>query len=311
MKYNETKNLSISLFTLGTVQLGMDYGLGDYTAKPSAEYAFEMLDTAMREGVNNLDTANNYGDSETVIGKWLSTKEANERPIITTKIGPMDRSSEQAFYNDMLKQTEGCLKTLGVECIDILMLHDYPDLVAYPDTVRRAFDELKAQGKIKYSAVSVYSHNDYGLVANSGLDAVQIPINIFDWEQIENGGIAALNDSGMMVFARSVFLQGLIFMKRENIDPRMDFCLPYLDKFHSLCCEFGMEPAVLAASFVLSLPGITSLVLGCQRTEHIVSNRELIDKTRKLTDGEMAKIREAFVNIDPRVINPRLWYNHT
>ena len=69
MKFVKSNGMDISVFSLGTVQLGMDYGLGDYTAKPSQEYAFELLDRALEQGVNTLDTANNYGDSEKEIGR--------------------------------------------------------------------------------------------------------------------------------------------------------------------------------------------------------------------------------------------------
>ncbi len=309
MKYRNAKELNMPLFTLGTVQLGMNYGFGEHSQKPTEEYAHGLLSAALDAGVTNLDTANNYGDSERVIGSWLRTVEAGKRPIITTKVGPFDHTSEEILRADILAQTDKCLETLGVDCIDILMVHNLEDYLDAPDVVSEVFDGLKKSGKIKYSALSVYSYHDYKVVAESGFDAVQIPINIFDWGQIENGGIAALNDAGMMVFARSVFLQGIIFCPRDEIDPRMDFILPYLDKFHAFCREFDMAPEVLAASFVLSLPGITSLVLGCQTPEQVLSNCELIDKTRTLTDEQMAKIREAFVDIDERVINPRLWYN--
>ena len=70
-----------------------------------------------------------------------------------------------------------------------------------------------------------------------------------------------------------------------------------------------MTPDVLAASFVLSVNGVATIVLGCQTIEQIISNVNLIDKVRKLSDGEMSMIRDAFLNIDPRVINPRLWFN--
>lgn len=73
MLYHDFHGHSLSAFQLGTVQLGMTYGLGEYNAKPSLERAFSVLDAALTGGVNILDTANNYGDSEAVIGKWLTT----------------------------------------------------------------------------------------------------------------------------------------------------------------------------------------------------------------------------------------------
>ena len=82
MKYIKSKDLRLSVFSLGTVQLGMDYGLGDHTAKPSKEYAFSLLDRAVACGINTLDTANNYGESERVIGEWLKTIEPSQRPSL-------------------------------------------------------------------------------------------------------------------------------------------------------------------------------------------------------------------------------------
>ncbi len=310
MKYTEKRGLKLSVFQLGTVQLGMDYGIGEHTEKPEKEYAYSLLDRAINAGVNILDTANNYGASEAVIGEWLRGVDEAKRPLIVTKIGPFDHGSVESLRKDIFSQTKKCLETLGVEAIDILMVHSVEDYEMDPEIVRAAFFEMKERGIIRYTAISAYSNNDYRVIANSGFDAVQIPINVFDQSQVESGGIQALADAGMMIFARSVFLQGLVFLTPETLDSRMKFAQPYLEKFVSLCNEFNMTPAVLAASFVLSLPGITSLVLGCQTTEQLEQNAEMLEKTRSLTSAEMAKLRSAFSGIDPRVINPRLWFNH-
>ena len=309
MKYINQNGLDISVFSLGTVQLGMDYGLGEHTAKPTKEYAFSILDEAIKKGVNILDTANNYGDSERVIGEWLKTVDSAKRPLIVTKIGPFDHSSPEALRKDIYAQTEKCLQTLDIDQIDILMVHNYDDYEKNPLVVKEVFDELKRSGKTRFTGISVYSRHDYFAVAKSGFDSVQIPLNIFDWTQIDNGGIKALADTGMMIFTRSVFLQGLVFLKPEDIDPRMDFCVPYVEKFLAFCDEFKLSPSVLAMSFALSVSGVNSLVLGCQTLEQLDDNCEMIDSVRILTNDEMQKIHEAFADIDPRVIDPRRWFN--
>lgn len=301
----------MSAFTLGTVQLGMDYGIAGKTDKPTEEYAHSVLDAARSVGVNILDTANNYGDSERVIGSWLKTLDEKDRPMIVTKIGPFKCTDEATIRQKFFEQTEKCLETLGVDCIDILMLHNYEDYTSNPEVVRDCMRILKESGKIKLSAVSVYSYNDYEVIADSGLDAVQIPLNVFDWGKIDDGGIRKIADSGMMIFVRSVFLQGIVFLDPEALDPQMNFAKPYLCRFHEIARELEMTPDVLAASFVMSVPGVTSLVLGCQTPEQVTSNAKLVDGIRKLTTEEMEKLHEAFRDIDPRVINPRLWYNHT
>lgn len=312
MKYVQARGLELSAFTLGTVQLGLAYGLGENRGKPTEEAAFGILDRAAELGVNTLDTANNYGDSEAVIGRWLKKRGAEGKPLprIVTKIGPMNHGSYDALRDDVLRQLEGSLKRLCVDKLDFLMLHDYEDYANDRDAMGKIFGELKGQGLFDYSAISAYSRHDYGVIAESGFDAVQIPLNVFDWGQIQNGGLQKLARSGMMIFTRSVFLQGLVFHTPEDLDPRMDFCFPYLEKYLALCREFALRPEVLALSFVLSLPGVTAAVMGCDTAEQVAENCALFDKTVQLTEEQLSLLREAFADIDPRVINPGVWYNH-
>lgn len=311
MKYVNAKGLNLSSFALGTVQLGLTYGLGEHSEKPTEEAAFNILDRAVDLGVNTLDTANNYGDSEAVIGHWLTKrrKEGKELPFTVTKIGPMKHGSYDILRDDIMYQVEGCLKRLCVDKLDMLMLHNYEDYDDDRDNIQKIFADLKAQGLYDYNGISAYSHHDYGVIAESGFDATQIPLNVFDWGQIESGGFQKLADSGIMIFTRSVFLQGLVFHTPKDLDPRMDFCFPYLNKFHELCKEFGLTPATLALSFVLSLPGVTQAVMGCDTAEQVEANCKLFDETVKLTKEQMNKLHDAFHDIDPRVINPGMWFN--
>ena len=63
MKTIEKKGMTVSELSLGTVQLGMSYGISNSTGKPDREEAFSILDTAAEEGITVLDTAAAYGDS--------------------------------------------------------------------------------------------------------------------------------------------------------------------------------------------------------------------------------------------------------
>ena len=297
--------------TLGTVQLGMDYGLYGQTAKPAKEYAFSVLDSAVENGINILDTANNYGTSETVIGEWLGRRPKEARPFVVTKIGPFDHSDEKTLRGDIRRQAMGCLASLGLPSLDILMAHDVSDFVLDPGVVDETFRELKNEGIARYTGISAYSEDDYRQIAASGFDCVQIPLNVFDWRQIGNGGIEALAKSGKRIFVRSVFLQGLVFLKPEELDPRMAFAVPYLEQYQTFCRSFGLSAPELALSFVLSIPGVTSVVLGCQTVEQVKQNAALVKAARTLTAGEMAALRGAFSEMDPRVIDPRQWFNHT
>ena len=307
MKTNTIKGINISALSLGTVQLGLSYGINNADGKPSQETANAILNAAIDGGINTLDTAGAYGDSEVVIGNWLKTVPAEKRPFIVTKAAGLDHSSLENLRKDLFGRVKTSKERLGVEKLDLLMLHHFDDYLCDKENVRMVMEELKASGEVRFIGASAYSHHDYGELADTGFDATQIPLNLFDWKQIENGGLKKLEQSGMMVFVRSVYLQGLVFQKPETLAPHMEFARPTLEKFQYLCKKYELTPAALALSYALSLPGVTSLVLGSEKAEQVRQNLALMDQAVELRAEQMAEIRELFLDTPEQVLNPALW----
>lgn len=307
MKTVNVKGVDISVLSLGTVQLGLSYGINNADGKPSQETANAILNAALDGGINTLDTAGAYGDSEVVIGNWLKTVPAEKRPFIVTKAAGLDHSSLENLRKDLFGRVKTSKERLGVEQLDMLMLHHFDDYLCDKENVRKVMEELKASGEVRFIGASAYSHHDYGEIADTGFDATQIPINLFDWKQIENGGLKKLEASGMMVFVRSVYLQGLVFQKPENLAPHMEFARPTLEKFQYLCNKYDLAPATLALSYALSLPGVTSLVLGSEKAEQVKQNLQLMEQAVDLSAEQMAEIRELFLDTPEQVLNPGLW----
>ncbi len=297
------------MLSLGTVQLGMNYGINNKDGKPSMDQSFGILDAAMATGVNTLDTAAGYGDSEAVIGEWLKTVPAGKRPFICTKAKHLDHTSLDTLRASLKASVEESKKRLGLSQLPLLMLHSCDEYLEDEENMKICFRELKENGDILYSGISAYAHHDYKKIADSGFDATQIPLNIFDWRQIDNGGLKALKDSGMIVFVRSVYLQGLVFQRPEDLDPRMAFAKETLVKFRALCDKFGMDPAGLALSFVLSLPEVTSLVLGAEKKEQVLQNAETFEKIKLLTREQMEEIHGSFKDTEFRLLTPSEWFN--
>lgn len=307
MKYTESAGRKISQFSLGTVQLGLSYGVANSSGKPSREAAHALLRCAVESGVNSIDTAAAYGDSEEVIGSFLAQCPAASELLITTKIADFDHSSEAALERSIREKTAACKKRLGLSRLPVLMLHHSGDFTKNPAAVLRVLEALRAEGEIEQLGISLYEEDDFALVANSSFDAVQIAQNIFDWRLITSGKLKALTDAGKLVFVRSVFLQGLVFKTPESLSAEIAFCAPVLQKFREFCTRYGMTPAALAASFVLSLPGVTSLVLGCETLDQVQQNLTLIEATSTLTEAQMAELRQAFEHTEARVLDPRQW----
>lgn len=309
MKYYSFHGENLSFFALGTVQLGMDYGLGDMTAKPSVEKAFEVLDCAAENGINVLDTANNYGDSEKIIGQWLKKRRSAGKttPFVVTKIGPLCHDCAKALQNDIIRQIEVCRKMLDTDTLDMVMVHSFEDYSEDRAVVTDVLNELQQKKLFRFKGISAYSRHDYRVIAESGFEATQIPLNAFDWSQVDNGGIDSLRRADMNIFVRSVFLQGLVFLTPERVEERMAFCREPLKKYLTLCEEFNLSPEILALSTVLSIRGVNSVVLGCQTPNQVMLNCRSIDEVVNLTDSQLDRIHDTFRDIDPRVVNPGAW----
>lgn len=87
----------------------------------------------------------------------------------------------------------------------------------------------------------------------------------------------------------------------------MSFCAPVLEKLANLCEKYQLPAGELAISAVLSLPGIASVVIGCETLEQVESNAAIISRSSRLTEMQIEGIWDAFSDIDARVIDPRLW----
>lgn len=309
MKTKLVKGVEFSALSLGTVQLGLRYGINNTDGKPDRRTAFEILNRAVGSGVTALDTAAGYGDSEAVIGEWLRTVPEEKRPFVMTKVAHLDCSSYRALEESMRTQVAAAGERLGFSRIPLLLLHRFEEYEEHREWFNRIFAGLKASGEIRFCGVSCYAHHDYGAIAASGLDAVQIPLNLFDWRQIDSGGYGKLVDSGMMIFVRSVYLQGLVFQEPDKLDPRMEFARDTLVKFRGLCEKYRLSPAVLALSYALSVPGVTSLVLGCETPAQAARNAELTNEAVSLSDGQLREIHDLFADTDFRVLTPSEWFN--
>ena len=104
---------ALSRLSLGTVQLGMNYGIANRDGKPSLEQGMEVLQAAVDGGITSLDTAAAYGDSERVIGTFLRGYARREELFLTTKcvVDLPDGASVAQVRTQIRASLERSLKT--------------------------------------------------------------------------------------------------------------------------------------------------------------------------------------------------------
>ena len=306
MRTEVKRGLAVSRMTLGTAQLGMAYGLRQGASAPDQSAAARLLSLSRGLGVTSLDTARAYGDAEEKIGGWITREGAGES-VIVTKIHDLDLTDERALIDSMRRQVLAARRRLNLKCIPVVMLHHYEEYAACPAAMNRALDAMKREGLIRLGGVSAYASHDYRRIAESGLDAVQIPVNYLDQGQWISGGLRALEEADMLVFARSVYLQGLLLRTPETLEGRMGFARDTVARCAEAAGSFGLSQAQLALSFALSLPAVTSVVLGCRDEAQLRQNVGLVNGARPLSREQMERMRHWFADTPREISVPMLW----
>ncbi len=173
--------------------------------------ASAFVNAALEEGANFFDHADIYGggQSEAVFGKAISTLN-REDVIIQTKCG-ITRGLFDFSYDHIVSSVEGSLKRLGTDYIDVLLLHR-PDALMEPEEVARAFDKLKADGKVRCFGVS--NQNPYQMellqsALHMPLCANQIQFGIMHAPVLQSGfnvnmynDSATVRDGGILDYCR-------------------------------------------------------------------------------------------------------------
>lgn len=306
MLYTNKKNINISKMTLGTVQLGMNYGINNTSGVPSKELSFSILNQAYEGGVTILDTSDDYGNSEEIIGEFLKENKS-KRFAICTKF-KLTNNVKTDVYSTMRTSAINSIKNLNTDHIDILMSHTEQDYINYGPEMIDAFARLKKDGLILNSGISLSKKDLFNDIHKSGaFDAFQIPLNVFDNKEILDGTINKISNDGTMVFVRSVYLQGLFFKKPSELcNSKLSCAIPYLESLDLIAKEYNLTASQLAFLFIRDSYGVDSLVVGSETPEQVLNNVKLFEAPA-LEKSVLKDIQKYFSNVNKLVISPWEW----
>lgn len=285
---------------LGTVELGLDYGINNTCGKPTGKQAFDLLDAAWDNGIRELDTAAAYGDSEKIIGNYR--KETGHAFFIDTKL-PV--SVDPARYENCLE--EAC-ERLRVSSLHLLYLHSFTQCKD-----ERILDFLKEQkriGKIGHIGISIYEPDEMKYIVEQlpFVDTIQFPYNVLDNHRWKGDGLLKqAKDRGKRLYVRSVFLQGLVFKSASDPFVLSINAGQYLEALGRLAKENGLSIAELAFQYVSSTPEINEMIIGCQSRNDVMANVAMINSPKTLCEDAIAELDALTMNIPTPIIDPRKW----
>jgi aryl-alcohol dehydrogenase-like predicted oxidoreductase len=282
---------------LGTVQMGLKYGINNRFGKIPIEESHQILLKAYLSGINTLDTADAYGNAHQVIGQFHRTHPSYIFKIVTKVPHDIDAVSIEIKVKEYLEH-------LHVNCLEVLMFHSFESFIKNRKSIDILVD-LKSKGFINKIGVSVYTNKQIEyLLTEDAVTVVQLPFNLLDNINARGIFINQLKAAGKIIQTRSAFLQGLFF-KNPNDD------LKIVQKLHSelealnlITIESNCTMEELALSYCMQQNNIDNVIIGVDSVNQLESN--LKAASYNIGEDSIEKINTIKIeNVD--LLNPSLW----
>ena len=270
---------------LGTVQFGQAYGVSNTRGRVPPADAAAILQRAATAGITLLDTAANYGAAESVLA-GLDTEPFR----IVTKTISLKNGLDAVVAR--ARQSALALKA------DTLLVHAAADLA--DATLWPALQNLKSEGVFRKIGISAYVADDPAvLAARFKPDVMQLPFSLLDQRLLADGTLGRLKEMGVEIHARSLFLQGLLFL--DDLPPKLQQAAPQLKSLRAKIAATGATPLAAALGFALSCPEIAFGVVGVTSLGEL--DEILAAAAYPLPDLDWA----AMALTDEVVLTPSLW----
>jgi len=287
---------------LGTAQFGMPYGVTNAAGRVAPEQAAAILRNAADGGVDLVDTAAAYGESEAVLGAILWPRHPFR---IVSKLPPLALLPPHGTPAERMEgAVEGSLRRLRQDTLYGLLLHRAADLCeASGPAVLATLNALKRTGRVAKIGVSVYGAAEIDAVLERCTpDIVQLPLNALDQRLLRSGHVARLAAAGVEIHARSIFLQGVLLADPADLPDHFSPFLPVLQRFREKARASGTDPLRMALRFVSSLPAVHAAIVG------VTTPAELDDIQAAFRDcGQDTADWSGYRCDDEKLVNPSLW----
>lgn len=299
--------LSVSEISLGTVEIGLDYGIsstGEHV-RPSEDSARELLHLALDLGVNLIDTARAYGESEEIIGRALSGRRNDF--ILATKVQSFSNWDVSSSERKRLMEAsiEESLQKLRTDVVDLLLLHSASPADGQLPECIQVLSDSKRRGQARWIGNSVYGP-EAALVSirEDHYDCLQIAWSALD-RRAEQGVVTEAEEKGVGLIIRSVLMRGALTHRWRQLPETLEPVRSAAMKLEQLARENGMELPELAYRYILSTDGSLTALVGTARRSELEAAVRYSDASSLPAD-----LRAAVRNVhleDPTLLDLSRW----
>ena len=287
----------MSKLALGTVQFGLNYGIANTVGQVTVAEVQNILNIAEEAGIDTLDTAVSYGNSEQVLGE-VGVK--NFKVITKIPSAPKDLEEVDQWVEDQLQMS---LVHLGIPQLYGVLLHRSEELKGRNgEAIVRSLESLQSRGLVQKIGVSIYDPSELEYVTSlMELDLLQAPMNLLDRRLQASGWLAKLHAQGVEVHTRSAFLQGLLLLSQDMIPSKFEPWANLWDAWHCSLTDHQVTAMETCLGYLTSISEIDRVVIGVDHCKQLVEVIQAFSKETLTDDWEF------MASEDLRLINPSNW----
>lgn len=249
----------------------------------------QLLNAALDSGLNLIDTAECYVDSEEKIGEAVSHRRSDFH--LFTKCGHIDGGGKADWSpQSLLKSIERSLQRLRTDHVDLVQLHSCSEDELRKGDVIAALKQAREKGYTRYIGYSGDSSAARYAVECGEFDTLQTSVNIADQEAVELT-LPLAREKNLGVIAKRPVANAAW---RNGSKPTNDYHVPYWERLQELQYPFLQQPLSesvgLAMRWTASVPGVHTMIVGTTRPGRWKENAEVLAKG-PLSSEEFKQIR--------------------
>lgn len=281
---------------LGTVQFGQSYGVANKAGQVPAAEAKAILEYAASTGINMLDTAVGYGNSEQRLGEIG----IHEWQVVSKIPAVPDGCGDIMGW--VTESVQSSLQRLGLPRLYALLLHKPQQLLgADGGQIYAALQQLRETGLVQKIGTSIYAPAELDdLCRRYEFDVVQAPFNLLDWRLIESGWMSRLANSGVELHVRSIFLQGLLLMPSSDRPAKFNRWQAQWSAYSDWLRSAELTPLQACVRHSMSFPEVTRVIVG-------VDNSDQLRSIFEAASGPVPIPPSALQVHDCDLLNPSVW----
>ena len=283
--------LEVSRLGIGLAEIGMHL--------PSADQARAavVLNTALDNGINLLDTAAMYGNSEELIGDAVSHR--RDEYILATKCGlpARDEPGEAWTGPSLTSNIDRSLRRLKTDHVDIVQLHSCSLDVLEKGEAIRALEDARAAGKTRFISYSGDEEAAAWAVESGIFATLQTTFNLVD-QNARRGLLDDARNAGMGIIIKRPIANGIWGSGPDQ--PRATMRFDDINSRVAAMMNEGPVPGApadriqLALGFTFAHPQVDTAIVGTTNPDHLLSNIEMVNTGLGLADGGVEELYRRF-----------------